>query len=171
MRLIRIIAMQLYNILLNNYIYCRKIYCRKIYMIQRIQTLYIIIGTISIVFAFFKIPFFHCIDDVNSLYILNNYYSVCFFLLLVILTVFSFQNRKRQIKLIYFLSFFCSIIILWTLYNYFNGVSSGAYSVSNSCGFNVIILPFFLAGKILYYLSIKAIMRDNELLDSINRLR
>ncbi|MAQ48060.1 MAG: hypothetical protein CMD27_04195 [Flavobacteriales bacterium] len=171
MRRIRIIAMQLYNILLNNYIYCRKIYCRKIYMIQRIQTLYIIIGTISIVFAFFKIPFFHCIDDVNSLYILNNYYSVCFFLLLVILTVFSFQNRKRQIKLIYFLSFFCSIIILWTLYNYFNGVSSGAYSVSNSCGFNVIILPFFLAGKILYYLSIKAIMRDNELLDSINRLR
>tara|TARA_Y100000766_G_C18859565_1_gene582507 strand:- start:960 stop:1382 length:423 start_codon:yes stop_codon:yes gene_type:complete len=140
-------------------------------MIQRIQTLYIIIGTISIVFAFFKIPFFHCIDGVNSLYILNNYYSVCFFLLLAILTVFSFQNRKRQIKLIYFLSFFCSVIILWNLYNYFNGVSSGAYSVSNSCGFNVIILPFFLAGKILYYLSIKAIMRDNELLDSINRLR
>ena len=61
--------------------------------------------------------------------------------------------------------------MLWCLYNYFDGVSSGIYLDGKGCVFNMIILPFFLAGKILYYLSIRAIKKDNALLDSINRLR
>ena len=64
-------------------------------MIQGIQTLYVIIGTMSIVFAFFKIPLFHCIDGTDSLYVLNNYYSATFIFLLTALSIFSFQNRKK----------------------------------------------------------------------------
>ena len=140
-------------------------------MIQRIQTLYLIMGTISIVFAFFQIPFFYCEGGMVSIYMLSNYYSLGFILLLAVLTVFSFQNRKQQIKLIYLLSFLLSVIVLWNLYNYFDDVFSGIYSEGEVCLFNMIIVPFFLVGKILLYLSIRAIKKDEALIDSLNRLR
>lgn len=140
-------------------------------MIQRIQTVYLIIGTIFILVAFIKIPFFHCEEVLNSIFILNNYQSICFFLLLSILTVFSFKNRTRQIKLVYLLSFFCTCIILYNLYNTFSHISYNLNYSTNVCAFNLFFLPFFLAGKISYYLAIRSIKRDNDLLDSIDRLR
>ena len=140
-------------------------------MIQRIQTLYLIMGTISIVFAFLHIPFFYCEGGTDSLYILNNYYSLCFVLLLAVLTVVSFKNRKQQIKLIYLLSFLLSVIVLWNLYNYYDDLFSGIESEGKVCVFNMIIVPFFLVGKLLFYLSIRAIKKDDALIDSLNRLR
>ncbi len=140
-------------------------------MIQRIQTFYLVIGTISLLVAFIKIPFFHCENVLNSVFVLNNFPSICFFLLLSILTVFSFKNRIRQIKLVYLLSFFCTCMILYNLYISFSHISLNLNYSANFCSFNLFFLPFFLAGKISYYLAIRYIKRDNDLLDSIDRLR
>ena len=135
-------------------------------MIQRIQTLYIIIGTMSIVFAFFKIPLFNCIDGTDSLYVLNNYYSVTFILLLTALSIFSFQNRKKQIRLVYLLSFLCTIFLLLSLYHYIVD-----FLRLKVCNLNMIVLLCFLIGKAFYFLSVRGIKKDDELLESINRLR
>jgi len=137
-------------------------------MIQRIQTLYLILGTVSLLIAFIRIPFFHCEDAANSIFILNNIQSICLFLLLSTLTVLSFQNRTRQIKLVYLLSFCCTCIILYNIFSY---ISYDFEQASSVCFFNLVFLPFLLAGKILYYLAIRSIKRDNDLLDSVDRLR
>ena len=135
-------------------------------MIQRIQTLYVIIGTMSIVFAFFKIPLFHCIDSTDSLYVLNNYYSATFIFLLTALSIFSFQNRKKQIRFVYLLSFLCTILLLWSLYNYIVDFAS-----LKVCNLNMIVPICFFIGKVFYFLSVRGIKKDDELLESINRLR
>ena len=120
----------------------------------------------SIVFAFYKTPLFHCADGTDSLYVLNNYYSVTFIFLLTALSIFSFQNRKKQIRFVYLLSFLCTIFFLLSLYHYV-----ADFVLLKVCNLNIIVLLCFFIGKAFYFLSVRGIKKDDELLESINRLR
>ena len=164
MGLIRIIALQLYNILLNNYIYCK-----KKHMIQRVQTLYFIIATILIVVSCFINPIYKCVESSKSVYFLNNAYSVSFFIFLSLLTLLSFNDLKRQTRLILLISLLLSVIVIYTFFKYFLGHQMSDFSAD--CNFNIVTFFLIFLAKIFYYISIHHIKKDSALLESINRLR
>lgn len=137
-------------------------------MIQRIQTIYLLLAIIFILIAFFYIPIFDCLDSLNNIYVLNNIFSFLFLCMLSLLTIFSFKHRRRQIKLIYLLSFLVSAIVLLRFFLVYDVLSS---NLLVNCDFNILTLPLLVFGKMFFYLAIKSIRKDEELLDSINRLR
>ena len=134
-------------------------------MIQRIQTLYIFIGTFFLVIGFFFLPYLSCFEKLYQFYVLNNWFSVSFFSILCLLAIFSFNNKRIQIKLIYFISALSSLIILFTVFTF-----PDEFEIIK-CDFNLLVLPILLAGKCCYYLAIKSIKKDEDLINSIHRLR
>ena len=138
-------------------------------MIQRIQSVYIILGTLFLLLAFLYFPYYKCINTVESLHLLNSSYSLIFFLFFFLLALFSFTRRMIQIQFIYGLILLSSLIIIYNLYMLYE--SGDLFTVLDECSLNVYILPLLLLGKFFYYLSIRAIKKDQDLLDSINRLR
>ena len=138
-------------------------------MLQRIQTIYLILGSLLLFCSFWVIPLYSCSGIDYSVYILDNWLSLACFWIFILLVLFSFNNRGLQIKLIYLLSLLCSIIILYNLYLYYISLIDALDN--QKCDLNIIILPIILLAKCFYYFSIRAIKKDQDLLDSINRLR
>jgi len=159
-------------------------------MIQRIQTLYILLGSLILSVVFFYFPYSSCVTYVpvpsemgpflEHRYMLKNWYSLSFFLLLTLLVVFSFKNLKNQIKLVYILFFFSVVIVLFSFFSHpeeiiriFTRTNNEALvgEVLYNCKFHFLISPFFFLGQFFYFLAIKAIKKDYDLINSINRLR
>ena len=133
-------------------------------MIQRIQSIYIFLFIISNIFLLYMTSM-----DQNSFHF-SIYEFDLFPLLLILLIIFSiisllsFKNRRTQIKLLYFLTFIQLIIL--TL------ISILAFKSDNALIFlqNYQIFIYFL-GLALLLLSVRAIKKDQNLIDSIDRIR
>ena len=133
-------------------------------MIQRIQSLYLFFYLITKSFLLYIYS-----KDQNSLHFFINGFNL-FFLVLILLiitstiTLFSFKKRKIQIKLIYFLITIQLIILILILIM----VLKTDDSISFFLNYRNLL---YLFGLILLLLSLRGIKKDQNLIDSIDRIR
>ena len=153
-------------------------------MIQRVQSVYLLLSSLAI-YALFIFPFVNTLDGINSRIIKvtgvyeqvnNQTVQTEPFLLLTIATailgilpiilIFQYKNRKRQATLIY------SLVVILIAYSFWisQTVKSFANTTLEISNYNigaglssVAVLFLILAGK--------AVMRDEKLVKSVDRLR
>ena len=147
-------------------------------MIQRIQSVYLSISILLIGLLFF-LPFAEIVKD-GSIYLFNFKgvlldgavkegawiitVLLVFIIALHILAIFSYKNRKQQIKIVYF-AILLLVGLLGAIAFYTYSLFSGAlFSFKFGVG-----LP--LVAIILDYLAIRAIGKDEALIRSIDRIR
>lgn len=154
-------------------------------MIQRIQTVYLLIAEI-LIGALFFVPFADIVGKDGNIYrfdikgmVLEGaqkpeiiYSSLplillcAFCLVLIVITIYQFKNRILQMRLSKFIIF----ILLGfggLIYFYLRScaqIVSGTYSIH-------IYLVFPVIAAILIYLAIRAIAKDEMLVRSIDRIR
>ncbi len=154
-------------------------------MIQRIQTLYFIGAVLLIAFPLFMSHFFEIsvgsdvlqvnpfqTKNVVTQQITSTNYSWIFQLVIIFLligTIFSFKNRKRQIRLGW-IAFSVHIIstawIALSTYLMTAQTSNVEESISMEMGF------FCFASAFLFiFLGIQGVRKDKALVDSLNRIR
>jgi hypothetical protein len=154
-------------------------------MIQRLQTLYLLIADVLIAIMFF-VPFTQMYGNGGKLFLF--YLSgitgegtdqgeimqkswpllilTCLILVLLTLVIFLYKNRKLQIKICYL-----TIVLLLGLLSsiYFtiwkcNSLLGGDYSLKISFSFPLI-------ATLLVFLAIRGIAKDDKLVKSIHRIR
>lgn len=157
-------------------------------MIQRIQTIWLLLATV-VILGLFMFPYLNYIDLVGlgkKLIVTGEYSAVnnesvkqSSFLLQTIATVvvalvplfiiFQFKNRKLQIKLIYVA---IALIVLLGVWMYVTSVST-LDLISQSFGANNIGVGFFLLPVAIIFLAmaIGGIRKDEKLIKSADRLR
>ena len=134
------------------------------YMIQRIQSLYLFFYLITKSFLLYL-----NLKDENSFHFFINEFDL-FFLVLILLivtstfTLFSFKKRKIQIKLIYFLITIQLIVLILILITVFKTDNSIIFLLNYRKW-------LYLFGLILLLLSLRGIKKDQNLIDSIDRIR
>ena len=133
-------------------------------MIQRFQSLYIFIYIINKCYLLYKYsidknPFYFFIDKVDLFLIL-----IILVIIFSTITVFSFKNRKTQIKLLYFI-IILQVIIL-------TSISILVYKGDDPINFLHNYHTYhYLLGLLLLLLSVRGIKKDQKLIDSIDRIR
>ena len=157
-------------------------------MIQRIQTIWLLLATI-VILGLFMFPYLNYIDLVGlgkKLFVSGEYSAVnnesvkqSSFLLQTIttvvvalvpfLTIFQFKNRKLQIKLIYVSIVLIAFLGIWM---YLTSVST-LDLISQNFGANNIGVGFFLLPVAIIFLgmAIGGIRKDEKLIKSADRLR
>lgn len=147
-------------------------------MIQRIQSVYLLIATV-ITGLLFLLPFAEIAKD-GAIYLFNfqgvlldgavknNGLVVPVLLVMIIalniLAIFSYSNRGKQVKLVW--GAILTLVVLLVSFVYFTYLSFSGAQISFKLG---AILP--LIAVILDYLAIRAINKDDALIRSIDRIR
>ena len=147
-------------------------------MIQRIQTVYLLISALLIGFLFL-LPFAEIAQD-GMIYLFNykgivldgtvkeNGFSIAVLIGIILalhgVAIQSFKNRIRQMRIIVF-----SILLMLGLFGLFFFFTS--YTFSDAKISYKISLVFPLIAIILDYLAIRAIGKDEALIRSIDRIR
>ena len=131
-------------------------------MIQRIQSIYLLVATISMTLISFKVPvytlnetLFMAQDDTN-MFVLTIVGAIFSFL-----GLFMFKNRKFQMKLIR-LTVLIQMIIgirIFMLFNKFEVVLNNSF---------LFLLVFTLIALIMAYRGVK---KDDDLVRSVDRIR
>ena len=119
-------------------------------MIQRIQSLFIVLGIFSVFFYCKFIPD-HIHDFKVDIFALISISSGC-------VALFSYNNRLRQLKICRFNFYFNFASILYLLLSPINLVDS-------------VCFYFLIVGTISYFLAGKWIKKDIDLIKSTDRLR
>ena len=138
-------------------------------MIQRIQSLWLLLASVS-AFLSFKLPFFSgtkegvknipetaIIDGGSNLFLLVATGAA---LIISLITIFLFKDRKLQLRL-------CVVgivISLLIIFLYYNEIKSLAGSISLSCIF-VFLIP------VAFIMAARSIWHDEKLVKSLNKLR
>jgi hypothetical protein len=157
-------------------------------MIQRIQTIWLLLATV-VILGLFIFPYLNYTDLVGlgkKLFVTGEYSAVnnesvkqsSFILqtiativvaLVPLITIFQFKNRKLQIKLIYVSIAFIALLGVWM---YFSSVAT-LDLISQSFGANNIGVGFFLLPVSIIFLAmaIGGIRKDEKLIKSADRLR
>ena len=158
--------MQVYNILFNN-----NAYIVKKNMIQRIQTLYILIGGLFIISGFFVFPYTICDAGARNIYFFHQELGVLFLFLFAffsLMSILTFRNRQKQLYCIAanIITLLCLIILVF-LSHFFVG------DLINipSCSINYLFISDLCVGLLFFLLARRAIWKDENLVNSINRLR
>lgn len=133
-------------------------------MIQRIQSLYLIsyigIKIFLLYISFIKKSLFNFFINGFDLFLM----ALVLLIIISIIILFSFKNRKKQIKLLYFL--ILNQLILLT------SISILAFKKFNAIVFLFNYQTFmYLLGFALLLLSIRGIKKDQNLIESIDRIR
>ena len=158
-------------------------------MIQRIQTLYLLLASIFyFCYWFFGLNWyqsgFKILQDnfsndfaINSpileLILITTSYIPFLILIVCIISIFSYKSRKKQIlicKISLYLSLLMSIYTL--LYFYFT--LEGLVAIMPSKFLEILMYAAILNPFIcsyLIYLALKSIRKDDELVQSLNRIR
>lgn len=133
-------------------------------MIQRIQSLYIVSYIAIKIFLLYK-----SYIKKNLLSFSLNGFDLFSIVLIIILAIsiillVSFKNRKNQIKILYFLILIQFMIL--------TSVSVLAFEEVNALKFLLNYQTFlYLLGFALLLLALKGIKKDQNLIDSIDRIR
>jgi len=134
-------------------------------MIQRFQSLYLFLYIINKCYLLYKYSidknlFHFFIDKPDLIFIL----LILLLIILSIITLFSFKNRKNQIKLLYYL-IIIQVFILASMLILSYIVENPLNSFKNNHTYH------HLLGLLLLLLSLRGIKKDQRLIDSINRIR
>lgn len=155
-------------------------------MIQRIQSVYLIAAIILLAILFSGINLFE-FQSYTTTYKLNVFglkeitplgvkqtnapFFMIFSLLIVmlLLTLISFKQLKRQFSLVRMTLFFYFVLIIGVIALYAMGGKIFPTKIeTTSIGWGVFLLSL---GFPLTYLAFKGIQKDKNLIDSLNRLR
>jgi len=133
-------------------------------MIQRIQSLYLIfyisIKIFLLYISFIKKSLFNFFIEGIDLFLIE----LVMLLIISVLLLFSFKNRKNQIKLLYFL-ILNQLIVL-------TAISILAFKKDTTIVFLLNYETFlYLLGFALLLLSFRGVKKDQKLIDSIDRIR
>lgn len=133
-------------------------------MIQRIQSLYILIYIANKCFLLYITP----IDSSSFRFLIHEYdlFTSVQILLIIFstITLLSFKSRKNQIILLYFLIIIQAIIL--------TSIPLIFYEIDNSMAFFQNYQTFlYLFGLFLLLVSLWRIKKDQKLVDSIDRIR
>jgi len=147
-------------------------------MIQRIQTLYLLISAILVAFLF-ALPFAEIVKD-GSIYLFNfkgilldgtlkeNGLAISVLIGIILalhgIAILSYKNRIRQIRVIVF-----SILLMLGLFGMFFFFTY--YTFSGAQISFKLSMVFPLVAIILDYLAIRSIGKDEALIRSIDRIR
>jgi hypothetical protein len=153
-------------------------------MLQRIQTIYLLLTIVCLSIVSFGFTFFTGIIENGKIVLTSNSLDTIMdnhgedkslslpiylmFIAIIVLsgiTIFSFKSLKRQIKIARLTSILYVISIAIIIVNYFI-MSKQAKSVEIGVGFYILA-----AGLLFSNLAIVGIRKDQKLIDSVNRLR
>ena len=157
-------------------------------MIQRIQTLYLLITIICLSVVQFGADIFYLIGDkmyaLNAYGIMNStpgqdekmaknlplFLPVILLTVLIVVCIMSYKNLKKQLLLVkiiavvYILLSLSLVMLLFSNFNLIDGEEQITYKVSTGFLFMIVGIPSI-------FLAHKGIKKDLNLLDSLNRLR
>lgn len=140
-------------------------------MIQRIQTLYIFGGALSVLIGSVFFPYFECDNPSVNLYIFDQYPGALWLLLFLgfsVLAILKFKNRKKQLYYINgnILGIIFLIVFVYSYYFYLDFFLHLKLYVVNS-----IFTISLSIGLFSFLLARRAIQKDEDLINSINRIR
>jgi len=150
-------------------------------MIQRIQSLYLLLGAIGQIIFATGTYFIYKSSEMTYQVCGSGIYnyegekvdgdSKSFFLglavaLFAIITIFLFKNRKQQIKFSKIAGLITIAEIIFLVITFFNINQNNENSIS--FGLSVFIAPIT---TILFFLAHKSIKKDDELIRSVDRIR
>ena len=158
-------------------------------MIQRIQTLYLLLASIFYFFYWlfglnwYQSGFKILQDNFSNDFIINSpilesilnitSYIPLVILIICLISIFSYKSRSKQIlicKISLYLSLFMSFYTLFYFYFTLEGLAAMMPSkILEILMYAAILNPFMCS--YLIYLAIKSIKNDNELVKSLNRIR
>lgn len=141
-------------------------------MLQRIQTVYFLLAVILTALPFAGISLFeavihgktlnvHTFDTESHYFYLSQLIEIA----LLIWTIFSFKNRKRQLILSWIAVAYnvIAVVYSWFKLSQLEGIEG---TISIQVG-----TYLFVAAIIFILLGMNGIKKDNKLIDSLNRLR
>ena len=158
-------------------------------MIQRIQTLYLLLASIFYFFYWlfglnwYQSGFKILQDNFSNDFIINSpilesilnitsYIPLVIFIICLI-SIFSYKSRSKQIlicKISLYLSLFMSFYTLFYFYFTLEGLAAMMPSkILEILMYGAILNPFL--SSYLIYLALKSIKNDNELVKSLDRIR
>jgi hypothetical protein len=153
-------------------------------MIQRIQTVYLIIASALMVFLLFmpiaefirladevvfELTFRGLLSDVNEKINFNSFplsILMVFCLTLLLVTIFLFKKRMLQIRL----SVFNAVLLVGLQGLQFYYVKTAANALNGTSSYTLFFV-FPIVSAILVFLALRAIARDEALVRSLDRLR
>tara|TARA_Y100000814_G_scaffold288642_1_gene260416 strand:+ start:565 stop:993 length:429 start_codon:yes stop_codon:yes gene_type:complete len=142
-------------------------------MLQRIQTVYILIGVLVICGITCFVPHTICDIPEANIYLFNSYAGVIWLILLCInslISILQFRNRRKQLSYVNG-NLIGIVLLLLTLciFDYFNMTRK---FISNQIdSHNWMFYIGFVVAFLFFLLAKKSIKKDEELINSINRLR
>ena len=158
-------------------------------MIQRIQTLYLLLASIFyFCYWFFGLNWyqsgFKILQDnfsndfvINSpileLILITTSYIPLVILIICVISIFSYKSRSKQIlicKISLYLSLFMSLYTLFYFYLTLEGLVAIMPSKTLEILMYAAILNPFVCSYLIY-LALKSIRNDNELVESLDRIR
>jgi len=158
-------------------------------MIQRIQTLYLLLASVFyFCYWFFGLNWyesgFKILQDnfsndfiINSpileLILITTSYIPLVILIICVISIFSYKSRIKQIlicKISLYLSFFMSFYTLFYFYFTLEGLAAIMPSKTLEILMYAAILNPFVCSYLIY-LALKSIRNDNELIESLDRIR
>ena len=158
-------------------------------MIQRIQTLYLLLASVFyFCYWFFGLNWyqsgFKILQDnfsndfvINSpileLILITTSYIPLVILIICVISIFSYKSRIKQIlicKISLYLSLFMSFYTLFYFYFTLEGLVAIMPSKSLEILLYAAILNPFVCSYLIY-LALKSIRNDNELIESLDRIR
>ena len=158
-------------------------------MIQRIQTLYLLLASVFyFCYWFFGLNWyqsgFKILQDsfsndfvINSpileLILITTSYIPLVILIICVISIFSYKSRIKQIlicKISLYLSLFMSFYTLFYFYFTLKGLAAIMPSKTLEILMYAAILNPFMCSYLIY-LALKSIRNDNELIESLDRIR
>ena len=146
-------------------------------MIQRIQTIYLAIAIICIGLALiFPFGTYDGIEfnvfGVNKISVINSYpliYNVIASIILSLLAIFTFKNRKRQ-QLYNKVNFVILLILLVGIFIGFNNLKSSLDIAKENISYGIgMFLP--IVALVAIIMAYRAIKKDEDLIKSMDRIR
>lgn len=150
-------------------------------MIQRIQSIYILVATVlaglmlflpwvtyysdstSLVFSVFG-------DDSAATKSANMLVSIAVSIVLSAIALFMFSNRKKQMKLVRFAMIFN--VLTFINFGVLHYINIDAMTAESELSMSYGIAPaFVLVNVVLLWLANKSIKKDDDLVKSVDRLR
>ena len=158
-------------------------------MIQRIQTLYLLLASVFyFCYWFFGLNWyqsgFKILQDnfsndfvINSpileLILITTSYIPLVIMIICVISIFSYKSRSKQI-LICKISFYLSLIMSFYTLFYFYFTLEGLVAIMPSKTLEILMYAAILNPFVcsyLIYLALKSIRNDNELVESLDRIR
>ena len=147
------------------------IFKKIFFMIQRIQTLYIMLSALSVLITSIVFPYYKFDLETNHIYLFNEVGGIVWislFCLFSLIAILKFKNRRGQI---YYLNGNLYGIIALIGFICFCHFYSGPIIDGLTYSINFLFIIGFFLGLVFLILAKRAIKRDHELIKSINRIR